>query len=83
MNDGLKLGLAFLGGVLLGTLGAVALSRGKLDIKPVAADLLSRGIDVKDAIMGKVDALKEDVADLAAEAREASDKLKEAKVAGA
>ena len=62
MNDGLKLGLAFLGGVLLGTLGAVALSRGKLDIKPVAADLLSRGIDVKDAIMGKVDALKEDVA---------------------
>ena len=83
MNDGLKLGLAFLGGVLLGTLGAVALSRGKLDIKPVAADLLSRGIDVKDAIMGKVDALKEDVADLAAEAREASDTRKEAKVAGA
>lgn len=83
MDDGLKLGLAFLGGVLLGTLGAVALSRGKLDIKPVAADLLSRGIDVKDAIMGKVDALKEDVADLAAEAREASDKRKEAKVAGA
>ena len=82
MNDGLKLGIAFLGGVLLGTLGAVALSRGKLDIKPVAADLLS-GIDVKDAIMGKVDALKEDVADLAAEAREASDKRKEAKVAGA
>ena len=40
MNDGLKLGIAFLGGVLLGTLGAVALSRGKLDIKPVAADLL-------------------------------------------
>ena len=33
--------------------------------------------------MGKVDALKEDVADLTAEARKASDKRKEAKVAGA
>ena len=79
MNDGLKFGLYFLGGVVLGALGTVALSKGKLDIKPVAADLLSRGMDVKDVLMGKVEAVKEDMEDLAAQARQASDKRKEAR----
>ena len=79
MNDGLKFGLWFLGGVALGALGTVALSKGKLDIKPVAADLLSRGMDVKDVLMGKVEAVKEDMEDLAAQARQASDKRKEAR----
>ena len=79
MNDGLKFGLWFLGGVAVGALGAVAVSKGKLDFKPVAADLLSRGIDVKDALMGKVEAVKEDMEDLAAQARQASDKRKEAR----
>ena len=79
MNDGLKFGLWFLGGVAVGALGAVALGKGKLDFKPVAADLLSRGMDVKDALMGKVEAVKEDMEDLAAQARQASDKRKEAR----
>ena len=79
MNDGLKFGLYFLGGVVVGALGAVALGKGKLDFKPVAADLLSRGMDVKDAVMGKVEAVKEDMEDLAAQARQASDKRKEAR----
>ena len=79
MNDGLKFGLWFLGGVALGALGTVALSKGKLDIKPVAAELLSRGMDVKDVLMGKVEAVKEDMEDLAAQARQASDKRKEAR----
>ena len=79
MNDGLKFGLWFLGGIAVGALGAVALSKGKLDLKPVAADLLSRGMDVKDAVMGKVEAVKEDMEDLAAQARQASDKRKEAR----
>ena len=79
MNDGLKFGLWFLGGVAVGALGAVALGKGKLDLKPVAADLLSRGMDVKDAVMGKVEAVKEDMEDLAAQARQVSDKRKEAK----
>ena len=79
MNDGLKFGLWFLGGIAVGALGAVALSKGKLDLKPVAADLLSRGMDVKDAVMGKVEAVKEDMEDLAAQARQAADKRKEAK----
>ena len=83
MNDGLKFGLYFLGGLALGLAGAVVLGRGKLDMKPVAADLLSRGMDVKDAVMGKVEAMKEDMEDLAAQARQASDKRKEARAAEA
>ena len=79
MNNGIKFGLLFIGGVALGALGAVALSRGKLDLKPVAADLLSRGMDIKDAIMGKVEAAKEDLEDLTAQARQTSEKRKAAK----
>ena len=47
MNENMKYGLFFLGGLALGAIGAVAVSKGKLDLKPVAADLLSRGMDVK------------------------------------
>lgn len=79
MNSGIKFGLFFLGGIALGALGAVALSKGKLNLKPVAADLISRGMDVKDALMSKVEAVKEDMEDLAAEARQASEKRKAAK----
>ncbi|MBE6442194.1 MAG: hypothetical protein J6N67_01930 [Desulfovibrio sp.] len=79
MNEGMKYGLWFLGGVAVGVLGAVAVSRGKLDFKPLATDLLSRGIDVKDALLSKVEALKEDVEDLTAEARQAAEKRKTSK----
>ncbi len=79
MNSGIKFGLFFLGGIALGALGAVVLSKGKLNLKPVAADLISRGMDVKDALMSKVEAVKEDMEDLAAEARQASEKRKAAK----
>ena len=68
MNNGLKYGLFFLGGLALGVVGTVAVTRGKLDLKPLATDLVSRGMDMKDAIMSKVD--------LAAEARQAADKRK-------
>ena len=83
MNNALKYGLIFLGGVALGAIGAAAVSRGKLDLKPVAADLISRGMDMKDALMSKVEAVKEDMEDLAAEARHASEKRKAAKDAQA
>lgn len=79
MNDGLKIGLWLLGGIALGALGAVALSRSKLDLKPLATDLLSRGMDVKDALIGKVEAIKEDLEDLAANARQVAATRKEAK----
>lgn len=76
MNNGLKDGLFFLGGLALGVVGTVAVTRGKLDLKPLATDLVSRGMDMKDAIMSKVEAVKEDMEDLAAEARQAADKRK-------
>ena len=74
MNNGWKYALWFVGGVVVGAVGAVAVSRGKVNFKPLATDLLSRGIDVKDALMSKVEALKEDVEDLTAEARQTSEK---------
>ena len=76
MNSGLKYSLFFLGGLALGVVGTVAVTRGKLDLKPLATDLVSRGMDMKDAIMSKVEAVKEDMEDLAAEARQAADKRK-------
>ena len=69
MNNGLKYGLFFLGGLALGVVGTVAVTRGKLDLKPLATDM-------KDAIMSKVESVKEDMEDLAAEARQAADKRK-------
>ncbi len=78
MNENMKYGLFFLGGLALGAIGAVAASRGKLDVKPLAADLLSRGMDVRDAVLAKVETVKENVDDMVAEAREASEKRKEA-----
>ena len=74
MNEGLKYGLIFLGGLAVGALGAVAVSKGKLDLKPLAADLMSRGMNVKDVVLGKVEQLKEDLEDVAAAARQKADK---------
>lgn len=81
MNEGMKYGLFFLGGVALGALGAVAVSKGKLDLKPLAADLLSRGMDVKDAMLSKVEAAKENMEDLVAEAKYAAEQRKETRAA--
>lgn len=69
MNSVFKYGLVFLGGLVVGALGAAAVKRGSLDLKPLATDLISRGMDVKDALLSKVEAVKEDMQDLAAEAR--------------
>ena len=79
MNSGFKCGLWFLGGLIVGAVGVAAVNRGKVDFKPLATDLISRGIDVKDALLTKVEALKEDVEDLTAEARLASEKRKAGK----
>ena len=79
MNENMKYGLFFLGGLALGAIGAVAVSKGKLDLKPMAADLLSRGMDVKDAVLAKVETVKENMDDMVAEARHAADQRREAK----
>ena len=69
MNETTKYGLFFLGGVMLGALVTIAVTRGKLDVKPLATDLLSTGIDLKDKAMGLVESAKEDLADAVAEAQ--------------
>lgn len=76
MNQGLKYGLFVLGGVALGALGATVVSRGKFEFKPLAADLISRGMDVKDAVLAKVETARENVEDLLAEAHHASEQRK-------
>lgn len=76
MNNNLKYGLFFLGGVALGAIGAVAVSRGKLDLKPLATELISRGLDVKDSVLAKADAVREDMEDMVAEARAAAEQRK-------
>ena len=78
MNENMKYGLFFLGGLALGAIGAVV-SKGKLDLKPIAADLLSRGMDVKDAVLAKVETVKENMDDMVAEARHAAEQRREAK----
>lgn len=82
MNENMKYALFFLGGVALGTIGAVAVSKGKLDLKPLATDLISRGLDIKDAVLAKVETAKENMDDLVAEARFAAEQRKEATLAG-
>lgn len=78
MNSVLKYGLIFLGGLVVGALGASAVNRGSLNLKPLATDLISRGMDVKDALLSKVEAVREDMQDLAAEARARAEERKSA-----
>ncbi len=75
-NDYVKFGLFFLGGVALGALGAVAVTKGDVKIKPLVADALSRGLEIKDALLAKVETVKEDVDDMVAEARQAAEDRK-------
>ena len=83
MNDTTKYGLIFFGGVLVGALGAVALTRGKLEVKPLATNLMSAGIDLRDKVMSGVDGLREDIADVVAEAQVKSQQRRAATEAAA
>ena len=68
MSDGTKLLLVFLGGAVAGAAGLAALNRNKLDfgqMKPLLTDL-----------MGKVETMKEDIEDMAADARDKVDQAR-------
>lgn len=69
INNFWKYGLAVGAGVAIGALGAVLLSRGSIDVKKAAATLLSHGMDLKDKAATLVETAKENLDDLAAEAR--------------
>ena len=68
LNQATKYGLFFVGGIAVGALGMALVSRGKLNIKPLATDLLASGIDLRDKALAAVDGVKEDLADVVAEA---------------
>lgn len=57
-----------LGGIVIGAVGATTIRRGKL--KPCMTKLMSYGYDVKDCIVEECENLKENVEDMAAEAKE-------------
>ena len=57
-----KCGLFLLGGIAIGAIGAT-----------VASDLLSRGYDVREKVLEKVDAAREDISDVLAEAQAKSE----------
>ena len=79
MNQNYRYGLFFLGGLAVGALGAMAISRGKLSVKPLATDLISSGIDLRDKALAAVEGVKEDLADVVAEAQVKSQEKREAK----
>lgn len=76
MNENLKYGLFFLGGAALGAIGAVAVSRGKLDLRPFATELVSRGLDARDALLARAETVRENMEDIVAEAQAASEQRK-------
>ncbi|MFU0842351.1 MAG: YtxH domain-containing protein [Burkholderia sp.] len=69
MTETTKYGLFFLGGLAVGALGAVAITRGRPQLRPLATDLVAAGIDAKEKAMGAVESAKEDLADVIAEAQ--------------
>ena len=66
-----KYGLAIGAGVAVGAVGAILLSRNAAGLKHAAADLLSRGMDLKDKAAEYMETAKENMEDIAAEARHA------------
>lgn len=70
LSQNLKYALLFAAGLATGIIVSSAIKRGNLSFKSCAADVVSRGMDVKDAVNGAVERVKEDAEDLMAEARE-------------
>lgn len=76
MSDGAKIFWAFLGGAMTGAAGLACLNRNRMDfshLKPIATDCMAKGINLKDQVLRKVTAVKEDLEDMAAEARDRVD----------
>ena len=73
MSGGAKIFWAFLGGAIAGAAGVAYLNRNRLDfsyMKPIATDYMAKGLNLKDQMMRKMSAFKEDFEDMAAEARD-------------
>lgn len=68
-NDYLKGGLLFAAGAAVGAVAVVALSKGKLDLKPAAAGLVSGALNLRDKTLTVFEKAKEGVEDVVAEAQ--------------
>jgi len=83
MNEGWKYTLFFLGGVAAGAIGTVAAIKNKDTLKPLATNLISHGLDAKDAVARKIETARENIEDLLAEARHDAEQRREASAAEA
>jgi hypothetical protein len=68
MNENMKIGLFFVLGVAAGALGAVAVSRGNLNLKPALAGLMAGGMELRDKAAAAFERAREEVEDVVAEA---------------
>jgi len=75
-NDYVKLGLAVGAGVAIGAAGAILLSRGKIDLRKTAATILSHGLDLKEQAEAILENAKENLEDIAAEAKHEQEERK-------
>ncbi len=66
-----KYGLALGAGVFVGAVGAMLLSRNSGNVKKACTTLLSHGMDLKDKAASFMETAKENIEDMAAEARQA------------
>ena len=82
MNAYVKYGLIGLGGAVLGAIGTLAIVKNKETLKPLATALVSRGLDVKDAVQRGLETAKETIDDIVAEARAKSEERKTEKTDG-
>lgn len=71
MNGWIKWGLVFTGGVALGALGAVAVSKGKINLRPLARDIVAGGMELKEKMASVMEVAKEHFEDIVAEAADA------------
>lgn len=76
-------GLYLLGGVVLGVVGAALLGQQKGRLRPAAANLLSKGLDVKDQAVTAFEVVKEQTEDLFAEAEDIRSKRSTQELASA
>ena len=75
MNEYLRYGLIFVGGLVVGAMAKQAIGENHA-LREAATNLLSRGMDIKDCVMSKVELIKESAEDMMAEAQSASEKRK-------
>lgn len=74
-----KCGLCLVGGVAVGAAAVLLLSRNSGTVRKGVASMLSHSMDVKDKIKGAAAVAKENLEDIAAEARHESEKRRAAK----